>query len=149
MLLALLRAAHRATAGDRAPKQPLEAGVLDSPMKSRATGSDVAERTARHRRKPLIPSLSKALSKAVFLRARVEAGISTSTAGQSKPRFHFNASMAIMRLWQSDEAPNVAYLSSLRKQTFQMHGSFRSPLLAQSRQARAYGNQLTNGNHRL
>ena len=57
---------------------------------------------------------------------------------QSKPGFHFNANMAIMRLWQSisasqknlNEAQNVAYLCSLRKQTFQMHGSFRCPLLA-------------------
>ena len=53
---------------------------------------------------------------------------------QSKPGFHFNGKMAIMRLWQSipESQKNLNETHKLRKQTFQMHGSFRCPLLALS-----------------
>ena len=62
---------------------------------------------------------------------------------QSKPGFRFSANMAIMRLWKSISASqkNLNEAHKLRisvlaaEETFQMHGSCRCPLLAQSRHA--------------
>jgi hypothetical protein len=93
VLLARLRAAHRATAGDTVRAHAAaRGGRVDLPMKSRATESDVGpERTAPERRKPLIESRileSPHRNRDLNVHGR-----------QSNPRFHLNANMAIMRIW--------------------------------------------------
>jgi hypothetical protein len=133
VLLARLRAAHRATAGDRVRAQAAaRGGRVDSPMKSRATGNDVAP----ERRLVSDASLSFFVEGRILESPRPSRDLNVH-GRQSKPRIHFNANMAIMRrqsMFASqrnlNEAQYVAYLCSLRKQTFQMHGSFRCPLLA-------------------
>ena len=125
MFLARLRAAHRATAGERVRgTQPLERALLVTSSVCRQTGSDIGEGTQAGRTDLSDASLPFFIGGRI-LESPLEAGISTSTA------FNQGQNLTLMRIWQSISASqkNLNEAHKLRisvlaaEETFQMHGS--------------------------